>query len=424
MKNKKKISVINQTLLWLKNKKWFTFVELIIAITIIAILSVLWFVSYSSHLSSSRDSTRKSELSDIYSLLDSYKLKAPLMVPDKRIDIYSSWILLWFQWYLSNEIIKKIWFKWNWKDPLDQVFYTYYLTKDFRNPWVMGYLENNPNKSSFNILKNYSMISKVNALDYKERYPIIFWKKLWIIIDDNNLPIQENQELITAWKFEVNTISPSSNYIAFFDNKTSISSSWYSMEVLYWTSVTWVIWNSCEQYIEEHNWEPLKSWIYLINSSTWVYQQLCNMETTTWSWVETRIATCSWSMPTNSFATRWNDFIQTFNWTAWDPPFINWWENKPVWESCDFDCNSGYTWSWATNTCLQKIHWVCGTPQNIITQPIATSLCAPGWWNAGTVSWIWPSTWTCFWINWWTDATNCTTTTYCMVWWMFPCKIY
>jgi prepilin-type N-terminal cleavage/methylation domain-containing protein len=45
------------------NNKGFTFVELVVSITIISILSVLGFVSYSKNLEDARDSQRKSELS-------------------------------------------------------------------------------------------------------------------------------------------------------------------------------------------------------------------------------------------------------------------------------------------------------------------------------------------------------------------------
>lgn len=266
-----------QKIQYKKSNNGFTFIELIISITILAILSMLWFISYNSYISVSRDSIRRSELSDIYTLLDSYKIKSPLPIPDDKIDIYSSWVLIWFQWYLSNSITTKIGFKWTGKDPLDQIYYTYYLTKNLRNSWVMWFLENNPNTSSYLNFQNYSLVSKVYAIDYSERYPIIFWKKLWMILDENNAPIQENTVLQSTWKIDLSVLS--SEYTAYLDSKISISNSVYSMEVLYWTALTWIIWNSCEQYIEENNWELLRSGYYLINSNTWTFEQYCNMDT-------------------------------------------------------------------------------------------------------------------------------------------------
>ncbi len=265
----KNLNKLNTKTYFLFTIKGFTLIELIISITIIATLSTLWYISYTSHLSTSRDSIRKSELSDIYTLLDSYKIKAQLSVPNNKIDLYSSWILIWFQWYLSENILSKIWFKETWKDPINEIYYTYFLTKDLRNSGVMGFLENNSTAWIFWVL------SKTYAIDYTERYPIIFWKKLGIIVDENNTPIQEIPAIQSSWSLELSTLT--SNYTAFFDNNTKITNSWYSMDVLYWTTTVWIIWNSCEQYIEEYGWKMLRSWYYLINSSTWITETYCEM---------------------------------------------------------------------------------------------------------------------------------------------------
>lgn len=389
---------------FLKHKKGFTLVELIIVITIVAILSTIWFISYNSHISNSRDSIRKSELSDIYSLLDSYKVKAPLSVPNSKIDLYSSWILIWFQWYLSNDLLLKIWFKWTWKDPLDNIPYTYFLTKDLRNPWVMGFLENN------NVAWNFWIINKTYATDYTTRYPIIFWKKLGILVDENNTPIQEIPEIQASWSIELSTLTW--DYKAFLDNKLTITNSAYSMDVLYGTTTVWIIWNSCEQYIEEYAWEVLRSWYYIINTSTWITEVYCDMIDP-----NSRIATCSWTMLANTYPLNWNTYIQTLTWTTWEPESVLWTHS---WTICWYECLDTHTWSWTTNTCLQKINWVCwsATLQNIVTEP-SSWLC--DWWDVSTISWIWPSTWTCNWKNWWTNSPLCSTTWYCMGGWMVPC---
>jgi type II secretory pathway pseudopilin PulG len=396
MKNNKKYNLFNNFFKIIISKKWFTFIELIIAITILAILSVIWFISYNSHLSTSRDTVRKSDLSEIYSLLDYYKIKAPLIVPDKKIEIYSNWTLLWYQWYLSDNIISNIWFKWSGKDPIDDIFYTYYLTSDYRNTWVMAFLENNPNQLSY---VNSAFLPKIYAIDYSDRYPIVFWKKIWILLDENKIPIQENASLQSTWKLEISTIT--SDYTAYIDNKTSISNSWYTMEVLYWTVLTWIVWNDCDQYIKESNWAPLISWMYLINSNTWIYEKYCDMWTTSWSWVNTRIANCSWSLPSNSYAINWNTYIQRYNWTTWIPE-LSWAENQLIW--CDFDCNNNYSWSWSINSCLQISNWVCWSSNWIATLVAPISNLCSLWTSTSVISNIWDYTWSCNWINDWTNS--------------------
>ena len=47
----------------------FTFVELIVAATIIVILSAVWFSSYVSYIADSRDTQRKSDLAQVTSAL-------------------------------------------------------------------------------------------------------------------------------------------------------------------------------------------------------------------------------------------------------------------------------------------------------------------------------------------------------------------
>ncbi len=416
MKHKKKVSMINSLLKSKTYKKGFTFVELMISITIIAILSVLWFVSYKWHLSTARDSTRKTELSDIYSLLDAYKIKAPLMVPDMRIDIYSSWVLIWFQWYLSKDILSKIWFKGEWKDPLDKVFYTYYLTKDLRNPWVMGFLENNPEDDSYLNSKAFSLIPKVYAVDYNERHPIIFWKKLWILLDSTKAPIQENIQIKWLWKIDVDTINDT--FSAYFDNKKNITGTGYSLQVLYWTSITWIIWQTCEDYLAEYSWPPLKAWYYLLNTASWTVQAYCPMN---WSWSEIRSEICWWTLIANSYPTNWNTYVQSYNWTTW-VPILSWNITWTLW--CDFNCNSWYNWNWTS--CMQIINWACWYPNWywVTSSPSWPLICSS--WNPSAVVGSWPRTWDCNWTNSWTTA-NCSTltTNWCMVWRVFIwCEVH
>lgn len=390
----------------MKNSKGFTFIELIISISIIAILSILWFIAYSSYLSHSRDSIRKSELSDIYSLINAYWLKAPLPIPDNKIDIYSSWIIIWYQWYAWNNIIKKIEYTGLGKDPLDNTYYTYYLSKDLRNAWMLWFAENP-------ITWSFWLVNKVYATDYSDRYPILIWKKLWIILDENDVPIQEKQELQSSWKLELSSITL--NYSALFDNKIRISNNWYSMDVLYWTALTWIIWNTCKQYIEEYNWELLRSWYYLINSSTWITEYNCDMINEIWTWVDKRIATCSWTLITNSYPTNWNTFIQSFDWTNWTPDSISW---SYAWAQCWFSCIDNYSWDSPTNSCIQIIDWLCWFSNWLFYETAPTSwLCAA--WVVTNTAWTWPWTRSCQW-QWWWATVNCSTSpvNYCTAWWV------
>lgn len=58
-----------------KNIKAFSFTELIVVVTILAILSTIGFVSFSSYIESSRDTKRQSDIASIESALKVYKQK-------------------------------------------------------------------------------------------------------------------------------------------------------------------------------------------------------------------------------------------------------------------------------------------------------------------------------------------------------------
>ena len=68
-------------------KKGFTIVELMVAVTIIAILGAVSFVSYSSYTQDVRDANRIAQLSSIHNLLIQRGAKASLPKPDDAVDI-------------------------------------------------------------------------------------------------------------------------------------------------------------------------------------------------------------------------------------------------------------------------------------------------------------------------------------------------
>jgi len=126
----------------MKNKKAFTFVELIVSITIIAIMSTIWFVSYNKYLWDSRDSQRKSDLAQIWSALKVYKQKrgyAPL--PWSNFNITYSWTVVAYQWYFDNNVhlntLDKIIL-----DPKTKTPYLYSIVKNKQEYEIAATLEN------------------------------------------------------------------------------------------------------------------------------------------------------------------------------------------------------------------------------------------------------------------------------------------
>lgn len=179
-----------------KNKHWFTFIELFITVSIIAVLWTIWFITYSKSIPDSRDAARISHLSEIGNSFNVYKLKNKLPLSDMFVEVKVDNVLVWYQASLSEDLLNNInytWVEW-WKDPKDNVYYTYYLSRDFNRFQLLGYLEVYTN------LKTTSFLNQVKAIDYTDRFPYMVWDKLWIIVDSTtNIPVQELPNFQSQW---------------------------------------------------------------------------------------------------------------------------------------------------------------------------------------------------------------------------------
>lgn len=144
----------------MKNKKQaFTFVELIVASTILIILSTLGFFSYSKYASNSRDSERISNIANLSSGLNTYKKnKGVLPIPANNFILTNSWTELVMQGKLSNDIslssLNTIPF-----DPALKIPYLYWTTKNRWEFQLATTLENNWNPIA-NLEGNYTSVAK------------------------------------------------------------------------------------------------------------------------------------------------------------------------------------------------------------------------------------------------------------------------
>jgi len=124
------------------NKKAFTFVELIVATTIIIILAWIWFYSYSGLLWDSRDSQRKSDLSQVSSALKVYKQKRwYYAIPWNSFNITFSGTTIANQGFLNKNVhlnsLEKLP-----KDPKTKTYYVYSTTSNKQEFQLFLTLEN------------------------------------------------------------------------------------------------------------------------------------------------------------------------------------------------------------------------------------------------------------------------------------------
>ena len=74
----------------LNKKSAFTLVELIVVVTILAILATIGFVSFSWYLAGTRDTNRIAQTKAMSDALELYSTKKSLPIPDDKIDIQAS----------------------------------------------------------------------------------------------------------------------------------------------------------------------------------------------------------------------------------------------------------------------------------------------------------------------------------------------
>ncbi len=335
-------------------KKAFTLVELIVVVTILAILWAIWFVSYNWYLSWVRDTNRTSQLTSIHDWLELYRVKKDLPTPDNALTIKSNTQILGYQWYVWTWVLNTIEFvKW-WKDPKDNTYYTYYLDDTSREFQLMAYLEDEENTTYL----LWWIVERVEAAtDYKYRYPVVYWKKLWILVDNTtNSPIQET----LTWTLDLwSGTWAATTYKVYFKNDNIFTSSWTalvtkikdnrttvtsSINLLYKfctqqnpfdSYTTWPVWEVCTQCISDENptLETIVNWL-ISNTSFWFgswYSFTCI------SWWSTHCGT-------------WNTAISLWSWDSISKS-IRYLDNSTV--SSNNTCNIWYTddskscfWNW------------------------------------------------------------------------------
>ena len=211
----------------------FTLVELIVVVTILAILSTIGFVSYSSYLIWVRDTNRISNLKSVFDGMVMYRTKYSLPMPDDKIEIKSNWILFSRQWYAWANTLESIEFSSTWKDPKDDTYYSYYLTRDRKYVQLMWFLEDASNSPVTPILASS-----------EERYPIVYGDKLGILTwtwTDINVPIQAISSIQTAKELDIaTTTTPYNAHMA--DNEIA-SGTWTVLSGLVEIASTW--WYFC-----------------------------------------------------------------------------------------------------------------------------------------------------------------------------------
>lgn len=216
-------------------KEAFTLVELVVTISIITLLTIIGFTSFTWYIASSKDSMRVTQIATLNDTLETYKLKKALPLPDSYVQVKDGTELIAYQWYAWESVLSSLWIEKKWWDFKDGFFYSYYVTKSRRSFQLMTFLENG---EELNIL---SLTPSAFANSKNFTYPYVVWYKLWIITDVNNTPIQEVEAFKTN-NFDIASIAE--EYIIHLTSKESLQWGNAILQNLKTTALVW--WKFCK----------------------------------------------------------------------------------------------------------------------------------------------------------------------------------
>lgn len=303
------------------SQKAFTIAELVVVIIILAILTTLWFVSFSWYSSWVRDSNRIAQLTGISTSLGVYNIKNFLPLPDNYILLEVNWEDIWYQWFAWNDLLEEIDYKKWWKDPKDDKYYTYYVTKKRSSFQLLWFLSSDKSISWL----NFTNKSYWYTVDYTNRIPYLEGKRLWILVEPvTNIPIQEIESLIATKKLDLGITTDI--YKAYLNNddtvewdftvlselkiSTLVWGKWCTWEggvilcdydypdyiTLVWDDILWRTWTdlSIARYCNDYRnptWlykytGDIWDWVYWVDPAlnwTW-FKVWCDMTTDWWGW--------------------------------------------------------------------------------------------------------------------------------------------
>ncbi len=180
----------------MKNTKAFTLVELIVVITIIAILWTIAFISLQWYSKSSRDSVRISDVSNMKTSLELFHLNAwKYPLPDDNEEVTYQTETLWYQWFFWNNVVSQL--SRNMSeiptDPLTDKKYIFSVSNNKNEFEILALLESDLVLNTVN-QTNAANLIVTPRVDWN--YNWVFIKTAWYIVP---VPSIMTSEQITWW---------------------------------------------------------------------------------------------------------------------------------------------------------------------------------------------------------------------------------
>ncbi len=199
-----------------------------------------------------------------------------------------------------------------WKDPKDEQYFSYYVSKDKKNFQLMSFLED---KWNLQLTKN--ILNQTNAVDYTKRIPTVSWKKLWILTESwTNIPIQEIPSIVLSWYLDI--VTTNSSYNSYFTDTEIISGTW---KILYQVNPL----SSCKRIFDVIS--NKSEWEFIINpywTETLVYCNRTFITQNYYDYVEDWDMENAWSSNWPSSASLYKTTEDKYTWTTSLKSIANW----------------------------------------------------------------------------------------------------
>ncbi len=175
----------------------FTFVELIVVLVIIAILSTIGFTVYESYLWTGRDTKRIVQMKELQTAFQEYSFREKLPLPVDSIQLRASWSLYAYQGYISEDILKQLSFKANVYDDTTESYPVYLLWTNQKDFQFLTYLEDPASTA-------YIQNAVYATTDLRTLFPKTFGKALWVLLEqETNIPLQDISAIKSAGYYDV-----------------------------------------------------------------------------------------------------------------------------------------------------------------------------------------------------------------------------
>ncbi len=247
----------------MKHTSAFTFVELIVVITILAFLATIGFISYRKYLASGYDTNRLVQLRDIHDGLERMSVTSKLPFPEDMIQLTASGSLYAYQGNVWSTVINTIGYDGGGKDPEFDNPFIYMLLKWWRDFQLMWFIQ------QANLL-TWTNKAYAETIHYASLFPKVVGKPLWILLEKwTQTPIHLANSLISNNAYDI--ISWPWDVLAYISDKTFLDRSKTSLAKLYPNS-------SCERILELG--EVKGNGEYILELVSWKKIKVyCDMET-------------------------------------------------------------------------------------------------------------------------------------------------